>query len=342
MTARTYLETATPELTDSEIKVLFVALDIQLNEVILNAFLYGVVAVTLWAVGGLNLYAQWVLDIVYFTTPKWESFLEAIEFVPQNSAPVVLAVDISAILSTLISTNVNLASRGIVTYYDASGYNPPPQALYLENIVSWSTLYASLILATLLWCTILIIFRILRVGGAAGRIHVYQRVIEMLVESASLYSAVLVVLVVFEARNELVGSYIEDLAITIRGIVPTILVGRVAAGHARPDDSWSDNTTASSIRFRNHSRLQNDSEMNAELGQDTLSSHIRPDLEEGLEDHTELRVEGDAPTFISYGLQKLVPVGGTKSNSIEKHTFIGSTLLHQQFVEQKRDMSVFK
>ncbi|SJL14010.1 uncharacterized protein ARMOST_17462 [Armillaria ostoyae] len=116
-------------------------------------------------------------------------------------------------------------------------------------------------------------------------------------KSASLYSAVLVVLVVFEARNELAGSYIEDLAITIRGIVPTILVGRVAAGHARPDDSWSDNTTTSSIRFRNHSSSQNDSQIRAEPGRDTPSPHIQPDLEEGLEDGTELRVEGAAPAF---------------------------------------------
>ncbi len=56
----------------------------------------------------------------------------------------------------------------------------------------------------------------MRVGGAAGRMHVYQRLIEMLVESASLYSAVLVILVVLEARNELAGSYIEDLAIILR------------------------------------------------------------------------------------------------------------------------------
>ncbi len=56
----------------------------------------------------------------------------------------------------------------------------------------------------------------MRVGGAAGRKHVYQRLIEMLVESASIYSAVLVVVVVLEARKELAGSYIEDLAIIIR------------------------------------------------------------------------------------------------------------------------------
>ncbi len=38
----------------------------------------------------------------------------------------------------------------------------------------------------------------------------------MLVESASLYSAVLVVLAVFEARNELAGRYINTLAIITR------------------------------------------------------------------------------------------------------------------------------
>ncbi len=61
----------------------------------------------------------------------------------------------------------------------------PPRALSLEKAVSlsqWPIPYFCLILATLLWCTILIIYRILTVGGAAGRIHVYQRLIKMLVE----------------------------------------------------------------------------------------------------------------------------------------------------------------
>ncbi|KAK0433283.1 hypothetical protein EV421DRAFT_1718769, partial [Armillaria borealis] len=204
------------------------------------------------------------------------------------------------VLIPIVCTTLAAVSRGIVAYYDTFGpaESKSPRVLFLENIVSWSVLYSSLILATLLWCTILIIYRIWRVGGAAGRIHVYQRVIEMLVESASLYSAVLVVLMVFEARNELAGGYPEDLASAIRGIAPTILVGRVAAGHARPDNSWSDNTTASSIRFRSHSSSQNDSQMGAEPGGDTPSPHIRQDLEQGLEDGTELRVEG-APLTLS-------------------------------------------
>ncbi|PBK90435.1 hypothetical protein ARMGADRAFT_298566 [Armillaria gallica] len=139
----------------------------------------------------------------------------------------------------------NPASRGIVNYYETFGPIVPPRAMFLENMVSWSLLYSSLILVTLLRCTILIIYRILKVGAAAVRMYVYQRVIEMLVESASLYSAVIVVLLVFEGRNEVAGVCIEDLAIAMRGIVPTILVGRVAAGHARPDDSWTESTVSS-------------------------------------------------------------------------------------------------
>ncbi len=41
MTARMHLETSMPELTDSEIKGLFVTLDVQFNDTMLCAFLYG-------------------------------------------------------------------------------------------------------------------------------------------------------------------------------------------------------------------------------------------------------------------------------------------------------------
>ncbi|KAK0196239.1 hypothetical protein F5146DRAFT_1133737 [Armillaria mellea] len=141
-------------------------------------------------------------------------------------------------------------------------------------------------MATLLWCTILIIYRILSVGGAAGRTGIYQRVIEMLVESAFLYSAMIVILLVFEVRNETSGAYVEEVAIEIRAIAPTILVGRIAAGHACPDDSWSGSSTVSSLHFRGHSSSQNDSQVDAGSKWD-ISLHLRPDLEEGLEGHTE-------------------------------------------------------
>ncbi|PBK90534.1 hypothetical protein ARMGADRAFT_1064560 [Armillaria gallica] len=75
-----------------------------------------------------------------------------------------------------------------------------------RSVVHWAVLYSSLMLTTLLWCTILIIYRILIVGRAAGRTHVYQRLIEMLVESASLYSVVIVVLLVLQVLNDGAGK----------------------------------------------------------------------------------------------------------------------------------------
>ncbi|KAK0481137.1 hypothetical protein EDD18DRAFT_1363230 [Armillaria luteobubalina] len=191
------------------------------------------------------------------------------------------------VLIPIACTSLAIASREIVAYYEAFGSDPSPQALFLENIVSWSTLYSSLILATLVWCTVLIIYRIWRVGGAAGRLHAYQRVIEMLVESASLYSAMIVVLLVLEACNVEAGKYVEQVTVAMRGIMPTILVGRVAAGHARPDDSWNDSTRPrSTLRFGNQSTSQTGTEMSGSERDE--SSPVELDLEKGLKDSTEV------------------------------------------------------
>ncbi|KAK0196255.1 hypothetical protein F5146DRAFT_1118733 [Armillaria mellea] len=283
MTTRQHLETVTPELTPSQIKEIFVALDTEFNGVVLTALLYGiytgVVAVTLSAVGlylslhsasrhncqndrrshylvvvivilyllsGFNLYSEWAEGILNFITNGKNFWFE-----------------------------YTFISRSIVAYYAAVGPNVPPQAIFLENVVSWSLLYSSVVLATLLWCTILIIYRIWRVGATAGRLYVYQRVIEMLVESASLYSAAIVVLLVLEARNEVAAVYIEVIAIAIR----QDMHAQTIPGATVPRGSL--------LRFGNQSSSQNDTEMSVGSGQDE-SSPVRPDLEEGLEDSTEL------------------------------------------------------
>ncbi len=91
-----------------------------------------------------------------------------------------------------------------------------PQAVYLEKIgVNWAVLYSSSILATLLWCTIFIVYQILRVGSIAAGMWVHHRLVEMLVESAALrlYSVVVVVL---EVRSEAAEIYIEEFAIAMR------------------------------------------------------------------------------------------------------------------------------
>ncbi len=176
-----------------------------------------------------------------------------------------------------------------MAYYNAFGSveNLLPENLCLDNIVDWLALYSLLILATLLWCTVFIVYRILRVDGAAGRMGIYQRVIEMLVESALLYSAMIVALLVLEVHNEIAAVYAKELASTIRvclirfqvylcqyffqGMAPTILVGRVAVGHARPDDSWSENTSTSSLQFRSHSSSQSNS-LEASAGSESDTS----------------------------------------------------------------------
>ncbi|KAK0481136.1 hypothetical protein EDD18DRAFT_1113130 [Armillaria luteobubalina] len=317
MTTITYPATVIPELTDSQIQEIIKSLDTGLNNTILTALLHVHLCDCL--------YFQWALCVANFTAIAWKSVWEIYTLI-DNSTPVTLTGGVIAILSTVLAdatmawdlipfiwrcwivwgwewrvvlipiacTALATASRGIVAYYDTVGPLVSPQAFLLENEVNWALLYASLMMATVLWCTILIIYRILRVGGASGRIHVFQRVIEILVESALLYSAVMVILLVFEARNEIAAYYIEVLAVAMRGIIPTMQVGRVAAGHARPDDCWSESRPGSSIRFENHSTLQNDTRFSVESVRDTSSTE-RPNLEQGLEDVAEARVEGPAP-----------------------------------------------
>ncbi|KAK0471620.1 hypothetical protein IW261DRAFT_836223 [Armillaria novae-zelandiae] len=71
----------------------------------------------------------------------------------------------------------------------------------------------------------------------------------------------------------------------MRGIVPTILVGRVAAGHTCPDEYWSDSrSTLSSLEFGNHSISQDSSTRRNAEGD--LSLRTISDLEEGLEEGT--------------------------------------------------------
>ncbi|KAK0224676.1 hypothetical protein EDD85DRAFT_981574 [Armillaria nabsnona] len=118
--------------------------------------------------------------------------------------------------------------------------------------IHYPMLYASFSLATTLWCTLLIIYRILSVGqansGVGDGLRVYWHVIEVLVESSALYSVCLIIFVACFAGNSW-GQYYADVIATItRGITPTLLVGRVAAGHARSNDSWN-GSIVSSLHF---------------------------------------------------------------------------------------------
>ncbi|SJL17228.1 uncharacterized protein ARMOST_20774 [Armillaria ostoyae] len=51
---------------------------------------------------------------------------------------------------------------------------------------------------------------------------------------------------------------------SLQGIAPTLIVGRVAAGHARPDDSW-EGSISSSLHFGHHSEDQSEGAINSDL-----------------------------------------------------------------------------
>ncbi len=73
-------------------------------------------------------------------------------------------------------------------------------------------------LTTTLWCTIFLLYRILHGAGSGhgAGIHSYYGVIEALVESAALYSAILIIDIAFVACDILSGIYVDVLGIAIR------------------------------------------------------------------------------------------------------------------------------
>lgn len=108
-------------------------------------------------------------------------------------------------------------SKGILIYLDLIDTIENISGFFAQNCIHWGVLYPSLILATVLWCTLLIIYRILTVtANVAAGMRSYHRVIEVMVESASLYSAVLIVLLVLEVRNDLAASYLIGIAASMR------------------------------------------------------------------------------------------------------------------------------
>ncbi|KAK0445596.1 uncharacterized protein EV420DRAFT_919928 [Desarmillaria tabescens] len=116
--------------------------------------------------------------------------------------------------------------------------------------IDWTMLSLSFTLATTLLCTLLIIYRIVTVAGGkhGAGLRSYRGVVEVIVESAALYSASTIVYMAFVARNELTGAYPNVINASIKGIAPTLIVGRVASGHARPDDTWK-GSVLSSLHF---------------------------------------------------------------------------------------------
>ncbi|KAK0185164.1 hypothetical protein F5146DRAFT_1228103 [Armillaria mellea] len=176
-----------------------------------------------------------------------------------------------------------LVSNIVLKILAMSRHYTPPDGYVLGYV-----LYSSFTLASTLWCTLFIIYRIVTVARSAGEVggglSAYRHVIEVLVESSALYSISLILFVSFYVRNDATMYYFDVLSAITRGIAPTLLVGRVAAGHARPDDSWQ-GSVVSSLHFGTDPGDQNSQ-------QDTMTT-----WNEDLEAHREINDEFDHRTL---------------------------------------------
>ncbi|PBK90748.1 hypothetical protein ARMGADRAFT_291857 [Armillaria gallica] len=136
-------------------------------------------------------------------------------------------------------------------------------------------------LASTLWCTSLIIYRIVTVARAGGGLRDCHHVLEVLVESQALYSISLILYIAFLARNDISSIYFDTLAAVARRVAPTLLVGRVAAGHTRPDSSWQGSVTSGSLRFRNSTPESRSSQPNSMTSHDLEAPKREIDNEYG-------------------------------------------------------------
>ncbi|KAK0496412.1 hypothetical protein EDD18DRAFT_1462880 [Armillaria luteobubalina] len=141
---------------------------------------------------------------------------------------------------------IAIVSRTTGEYYDFVGTHPQvPNMLFM--------LYLSVVLATTLSCTLFIIYRIVAAAGtrngAVGRLGVFHRFIAVLVESSALYSIFLILDLVFTIRNDPKMIYVDTIGSIVKGVAPTLIVGRAAAGHTRPRED-TDGCTVSSLHFQ--------------------------------------------------------------------------------------------
>ncbi|KAK0203803.1 hypothetical protein DFS33DRAFT_1384068 [Desarmillaria ectypa] len=71
----------------------------------------------------------------------------------------------------------------------------------------------------------------------------------VLVESSALYPIALILYLAFTICVNFGVYYLDIIAAIAKGVAPTLLLGRAAAGHTRPNDD-SDQSTVSTLHLR--------------------------------------------------------------------------------------------
>ncbi|KAF8988496.1 hypothetical protein BDQ17DRAFT_1257637, partial [Cyathus striatus] len=113
-----------------------------------------------------------------------------------------------------------------------------------------SIIYFSFSLATNATSAALIIYRIISVSRVAGTLTDFKGVVEAIVESSVLYTLITIVYLPMTAVDSFDNFYPQAILVHATGMIPTLIIARVALGYARPNSSWSQH--ASSIRFQSN------------------------------------------------------------------------------------------
>ncbi|KIY65755.1 hypothetical protein CYLTODRAFT_492058 [Cylindrobasidium torrendii FP15055 ss-10] len=101
--------------------------------------------------------------------------------------------------------------------------------------------YMAVSILVTIYCSIAITIRIVkicRLGGSS--LGSYSNVLELVAESAVLYTAVLLTTFILKFVSERWGSrYAVAVLLPVTGIAPTWILARAISGESRPDSSWT-------------------------------------------------------------------------------------------------------
>ncbi|KAK0436057.1 uncharacterized protein EV420DRAFT_1770374 [Desarmillaria tabescens] len=325
-----------PDLSDSDKAFMFQFLDDQLNSSILFALLHGIytgiLSVTLWnifinkcsprhqapviiiillhALTTISFAVTWSFICSTFIQ-NGQSFWTVFSKLDGVNRALYLEQGIAACMSTILADSyiiwccwmvwgqrwliillpiLSLISATVLkiieVYY---GYLNAANPVYLMP-------YSSLILATTLWCTLLIIFRIFTVTrvrhGGGSRLRVYHHFIQVLVESSTLYSISLILYLALFYNNTFRWYCLDTITAIARGVAPTLLVGRAAAGHTCPTEKQDESATVSTLRFQMSSQSSQPSQPSTSSFQESTrqSAVLEMDIEAQMEQSDEFMV----------------------------------------------------
>ncbi|KAK0454218.1 uncharacterized protein EV420DRAFT_1765787 [Desarmillaria tabescens] len=255
MAART---NSPPDIPDAVKTSIFELLDADLNKTILDSLLQGIytgiVAVTLWYI-----------------------FMNKSQRIRQG---MVIIIILLYIVTAFNFVNIWLDMHILFIDHGQSFWR---KYLFSRDPTALKTIGGGVAAAT---CTILADSTIAG-GEAGGGLRAYHHVLEILIESSALYSIALILCTAFFACNTISIMYFDVLAAIARGIAPTLIIGRVAAGHAHPDDSWMGSVISGSLHFRTCSRVQSSRNEDLEAQQESSDEYGHRTLMDSEEDITD-------------------------------------------------------